>query len=104
MIYRKEAVKFLAKQEKVAQERIALGLQGLLDVPPQGDIKKMKGQQGLYRLRIGTYRILFRLDHQERIIYPENTQIPKCVNLKYSTKRYFHPSDGAEFFRHGRLY
>ncbi|KAF6509620.1 transposon site-specific recombinase [Geobacillus stearothermophilus] len=31
----------------------------------------MKGQDGLYRLRIGTYRVLFRIDHDERIIYIE---------------------------------
>jgi len=31
----------------------------------------MRGQQGLYRLRVGTYRILFRIDHHEQIIYIE---------------------------------
>jgi len=40
LIYRKEAVKFLAKQEKEVQERIAISLKGLLYSPPQGDIKK----------------------------------------------------------------
>ncbi|ESU72927.1 plasmid stabilization system [Geobacillus kaustophilus GBlys] len=50
---------------------MASGLQGLLAIPPQGDIKKLKGQDGLYRLRIGTYRVLFRIDHDERIIYIE---------------------------------
>ncbi|OKO96030.1 RelE/StbE replicon stabilization toxin [Geobacillus proteiniphilus] len=46
-------------------------MQGLLAIPPQGDIKKLKGQDGLYRMRIGTYRVLFRIDHDERIIYIE---------------------------------
>lgn len=71
LIYRKEAVKFLAKQEKEVQERIAIALKGLLHIPPQGDIKKMRGHQGLYRLRVGTYRILFRIDHHEQMIYIE---------------------------------
>ncbi|MED0675269.1 type II toxin-antitoxin system RelE/ParE family toxin [Aneurinibacillus thermoaerophilus] len=71
LIYHKEAVKFIAKQEKAIQERIAIGLKGLLEIPPQGDIKNMKGHVGLYRLRIGTYRVLFRIDHNEQIIYIE---------------------------------
>ncbi|KDE46740.1 type II toxin-antitoxin system RelE/ParE family toxin [Geobacillus sp. CAMR5420] len=71
LIYRKAAVKFIARQDKDVQERLAFGLQGLLAIPPQGDIKKLKGQDGLYRLRIGTYRVLFRIDHEERIIYIE---------------------------------
>jgi mRNA interferase RelE/StbE len=69
LIYRKETVKFLAKQEKAVQERISLGLKGLLEIPPAGDIKPMKGYKGLYRLRVGTYRILFEIDHMERIVY-----------------------------------
>ncbi|OQP17234.1 type II toxin-antitoxin system RelE/ParE family toxin [Geobacillus zalihae] len=71
LIYRKAAVKFIARQDKDVQERFAFGLQGLLAIPPQGDIKKLKGQDGLYRLRVGTYRVLFRIDHDERIIYIE---------------------------------
>ncbi|MGG1559678.1 MULTISPECIES: type II toxin-antitoxin system RelE family toxin [Geobacillus] len=71
LIYRKAAVKFIARQDKDVQERLAFGLQGLLAIPPQGDIKKLKGQDGLYRLRVGTYRVLFRIDHDERIIYIE---------------------------------
>lgn len=69
LIYHKDAVKFLAKQEKAVQERIALGLQGLLEVPPIGDIKPMKGYIGLYRLRVGAYRILFEVARNEMIVY-----------------------------------
>jgi mRNA interferase RelE/StbE len=71
LIYHKEAVKFLAKQEKAIQERIASGLKGLIQDSPIGDIRPMKGQAGLYRLRIGTFRILFRTDHEERVVYVE---------------------------------
>ncbi|UOF89644.1 type II toxin-antitoxin system RelE/ParE family toxin [Fodinisporobacter ferrooxydans] len=69
LTYHKEAVKFIAKQEKVIQERIAQGLKGLLTVPPVGDIKRMKGQAGIYRLRIGTLRLLFEIQHSEKIVY-----------------------------------
>ncbi|TCP62154.1 type II toxin-antitoxin system RelE family toxin [Baia soyae] len=69
LIYRKDAAKFLAKNEKAIQKRIATGLQGLLENPPIGDIKPMKGYIGLYRLRIGTYRILFEIDQTEKMVY-----------------------------------
>ncbi|RUQ29631.1 type II toxin-antitoxin system RelE/ParE family toxin, partial [Peribacillus cavernae] len=32
-------------------------------------IKSMKGYEELYRLRIGTFRILFNVNHDEKIIY-----------------------------------
>ncbi|WP_423227587.1 type II toxin-antitoxin system RelE/ParE family toxin [Paenibacillus filicis] len=46
MTYHKEAVKFIAKQEKAIQERIVQGLKGLLNIPPAGYIKLMKGYVG----------------------------------------------------------
>nr|AAA64591.1 ORF2 [Bacillus thuringiensis serovar morrisoni] len=62
-------MKFIAKQEKGIQKRIAEGLKGLLKIPPEGDIKSMKGYTELYRLRIGTFRILFEINHDEKVIY-----------------------------------
>lgn len=69
LIYHRNTVKFIAKQEKANQERIAQELKGLLVIPPRGDIKPMKGRQGLYRLRIGNYRVLFEIQHSEKVIY-----------------------------------
>lgn len=34
----------------------------LLQDSLQGDVKKLAGEQRRYRLRVGTYRVLFRLD------------------------------------------
>ena len=69
LTYHKEAVKYIAKQEKSVQERIAQGVSGLLNDPPAGDIKQMKGYTGLYRLRIGTIRVLFEISHNEKVVY-----------------------------------
>ena len=71
LIYHKAALKYLAKQEKFVQKRIAIGLRGLLEDPPIGDIKPMKGRAGLYRLRLGMLRVLFRIGQHEKIIYIE---------------------------------
>jgi len=69
LTYHKDSVKFIAKQEKQIQERIAQGLKGLHSIPPEGEIKSMKGYTGLYRLRIGTLRVLFEINHDEKMIY-----------------------------------
>ncbi|MCI0184957.1 type II toxin-antitoxin system RelE family toxin [Sulfoacidibacillus ferrooxidans] len=69
LTYHKEAVKYIAKQEKAVQERIVQGLSGLLNDPPTGDIKQMKGYNGLYRLRIGTIRVLFEISRDEKVVY-----------------------------------
>lgn len=71
LIYHKSAVKFIAKLDKSSQERIIAGLRGLLSIPPEGDIKSLKGHNGLYRLRIGSFRVIFNIDHQEQVVYIE---------------------------------
>jgi mRNA interferase RelE/StbE len=46
------------------QKRIIAGIRGL---PMEGDIKKLKGTI-FYRLRVGSLRIVFEIDHSEKII------------------------------------
>jgi mRNA interferase RelE/StbE len=52
--------KYLERMNEPAKSRIKTGLQRLGNEPPEGDIKTLTGQNG-YRLRIGDYRILFKL-------------------------------------------
>lgn len=61
--YSKQALKFLAKQERKIVNRILAGIDGLTVKPPKGDIKPMQGmEKGSFRLRIGSYRIVFWYD------------------------------------------
>lgn len=65
--YSKKALKFLAKQNAVTVSRIREGIQGLTQVPPVGDIKQMQGRSdGMMRLRVGGYRILFFYSIEEQ--------------------------------------
>lgn len=64
----REAVKFVSKQEKATQERIRKSLLGLTHRPPIGDIKPMKGYAKRFRLRVGNYRVLFEINHEEKMI------------------------------------
>lgn len=56
----KPAMKFLAKQPKAQQERL---LRAIGKLPVEGDIKPMTAHEGLYRLRVGTYRVLFTIEN-----------------------------------------
>lgn len=53
--YSNKALKFLKKQDRDTQMRILSAIEKL---PLEGDIKKLSGTDG-YRLRIGTFRVLF---------------------------------------------
>lgn len=52
--YSKQAIKFLKKLDSQTKNRIVNAIHTI----PNGDIKKLKGRTG-YRLRVGSYRIIF---------------------------------------------
>lgn len=58
IIYSKNALKFLKKQDKPTQRRIISAIEKL---PLEGDIKKLQGADG-YRLRVGSFRVLFDIN------------------------------------------
>ena len=59
--YSHQAAKFLDKQNDKVFNRIVTAINKL----PKGDIRKMKGQNDLYRLRIGGIRILFKIKDRD---------------------------------------
>ena len=70
--YSKDALKFLAKLDKKSVNRIREAVSGLTLTPPQGDIKLMQGfGDGRYRLRVGSWRIIYRYgqDQQMEILF-----------------------------------
>lgn len=61
----KPAKKFIDKLPLKDQQRIVTAIEGL---PFQGDIKKLEGSNEKFRLRVGTYRIIYTVDHGELLI------------------------------------
>lgn len=55
--YSKQSIKFLKKQDANTRNRIKKAINSL----PAGDVVKLQGS-GYYRLRVGTYRIIFDKD------------------------------------------
>lgn len=61
--YSKDALKFLSKLDKKSITRIREAIDGLKLQPPVGDIKPMQGyNDGRKRLRVGSWRIIYRHD------------------------------------------
>lgn len=62
--YSKDALKFLSKLDKKSVGRIREAVTGLTFNPPVGDIKTMQGySDGRKRLRVGSWRIIYRLEN-----------------------------------------
>lgn len=65
IIIEKRAKKFIDKMPRNERSRI---LAAISKLPAGEDIKKMKGHDDLFRLRVGAYRVIYKVDHGELII------------------------------------
>lgn len=60
IVIKKAAQKFINKQPPKQQERIIAAIKKL---PYEGDISTYKAQEGYFRLRVGSYRIIYKVEH-----------------------------------------
>ena len=68
IIYSKSALKFLSKLDRKSVDRIRAAIEGLTHTPPEGDIKAMQGfDDGRKRLRVGTWRVIYRIEPTGKI-------------------------------------
>lgn len=66
LILSPKAVKQLQQIERREIQKIRQSLLGLTAIPPRGDIKKLKGFKGRFRLRVGDWRIIFFYDTKKK--------------------------------------
>jgi len=62
-----KSVKYLKNLNEPIKSRIKSALTKLEQEPPQGNIKAMSGHEG-FRLRVGSYRILFGIRNDTIVI------------------------------------
>jgi mRNA interferase RelE/StbE len=62
------ADKYLNRLNANDRDRIDDAIGGPEKEPPEGDIRPVKGQPGFFRLRIGSYRLLFRINEKGILI------------------------------------
>ncbi len=68
IVIEKLAEKFIMKLSRPEKERI---LRAIYQLPEGSDIKQLKGKhnKGLFRLRVGDYRVIYTIDNGKLIIY-----------------------------------
>lgn len=62
----KPAKKFIDKLPENDKRRIVSAIEAL---PDSGDIKKLQGKSGYFRLRVGNYRIIYTVDNGKLTVY-----------------------------------
>lgn len=64
-----DVLKDLKRFPQKDYKRIFTAIQSLPTNPFTGDIQKMKGEENVWRRRIGSYRLFYEILSEEKIIY-----------------------------------
>ena len=65
ILIKKKAKKFIDKLPVTEKQRIIKAIEKL----PEGeDVKKLRGYEGIFRLRVGSYRIIYEVDNDKFIV------------------------------------
>lgn len=65
-ILKKPAKKFIDGLPGNERRRVVVAIEKL---PDTGDITPLKGHDGLFRLRVGMYRIIYTVDNGRYVVY-----------------------------------
>lgn len=77
--FEKQPIKYLQSVDKPVRDKLYRALERLKEL--EGDIRKLKGYENLYRCKIDHYRILFRVNRDGNIIIV--SAINTRTNIKY---------------------
>ena len=66
--YSNRSKKFLRKADKVIVKRVIEKIEKLRKAPIIHDTKTVEGSKGLFRVRVGDYRILYEVDYRNNLI------------------------------------
>ena len=67
--YLREAVKDLRKLDRQGQDCVREGIGKLADEPRPHGVVKLTSKHGLYRIRVGDYRVLYRVSDEARLVH-----------------------------------
>ncbi len=81
----KRVLKEIKHIPKKGAKRLLVILEELKENPYQGDIEKIKGEENVWRRRIGNYRILYEIIPKQKDIYV--FQIRRRTTTTYRKKR-----------------
>ncbi len=63
------ALRDLKRLDPPVRRRILEALEGLAEVPPRGDVRRLAGEANAWRLRVGDWRVRFTRDRDSGVIY-----------------------------------
>jgi len=66
--YSNRSKKFLRKADKVIVKRVIEKIEKLRKAPIIHDTKTVEGSKGLFRVRVGDYRILYEVDYRNNLL------------------------------------
>ncbi|MFH1432222.1 MAG: type II toxin-antitoxin system RelE/ParE family toxin [archaeon] len=67
--YSSQALKFLKSADKVLAKRLIEKIESLQEKPVLHDTKILEGSsEKMFRVRVGSYRILYEVDHENKVI------------------------------------
>jgi mRNA-degrading endonuclease RelE of RelBE toxin-antitoxin system len=66
--------KYIKRLQKQDRRRIGKAIQGLAEVPPYGDIRRLRGKKDESRLRTGDYRVLFYIKGDTILVHKIDTR------------------------------
>jgi len=68
LTFRPAALRALRKLDRQIAERIKIATEALRDDPRPSGAKMLTGSHGLWRIRIGDYRVVYTVDDQQRLV------------------------------------
>ena len=66
--YSPQAEKFVEKLDNALAQRLVIAINKLELNPLPSGIRVIKGERGLFRLRVGAYRVLYQIDYEKKEI------------------------------------
>lgn len=71
---RNKVYKDISKFPRVDRERILMVIENLPLDPYDGDIEKIKGEDKIWRRRVGNYRISYEIISENKVVYVFNVE------------------------------
>lgn len=68
LAFRPAALRALRKLDRQAAERIKAATEELRGEPRPPGAKMLTGSHGLWRIRVGDYRVVYTIDDQQRVV------------------------------------